>query len=166
MYEPVKIDRHGEMYPGAPVYGVYDEDGEWGAKCSFGQPGDTLWVREKWAPVNDCDPDHSDGAIFPDSQPPYRPEMVDRWRSPIHMPRWASRITLQITDVRVERLQDVSRADAIAEGCPFEKPDGRAANTDPKLWFMRSWDTINAKRGYPWESNPFVWVLEFSRDAA
>lgn len=96
------------------------------------------------------------------------------WRPSIHMPRWASRITLEITGVRVERLQDISEADAKAEGItvlPLQNVD------DPSAWWQSSpgenqartpiasfrnlWDSINAKRGYSWESNPWVWVIEF-----
>jgi hypothetical protein len=157
MYNPVKIDRHGEMYPGAPVYGVYDEDGEWGAKCPFGQPGDTLWVREAILPK-----DHQYAADFskitiPDHDAHNWCFFYSRYCCPsIHMPRWASRITLKITDVRVERLQDISEADALAEGC--------RSQIQHSALFADMWDEINAKRGYPWESNPWVWVLEFSRE--
>ena len=72
------------------------------------------------------------------------------WRPSIHMPRWASRITLKIVSVRVERVQEISRADEIAEGTP----DG--------MFFDCLWDSINAKRA-PWSSNPWVWVIEFRK---
>jgi hypothetical protein len=81
------------------------------------------------------------------------------------MPRWASRITLEVTGVRVERVQDISHDDALAEGI-----DTRGIGTSwevreqhARIPFARLWDTINAKRGHAWESNPWVWVVEFRR---
>jgi len=76
------------------------------------------------------------------------------------MPRWASRITLEITELRVERLQEITEEDAKAEGvgcCPNQ------AYTDYRHHFMVLWDSLNAKRGYNWASNPFVWVITFRR---
>ena len=77
-----------------------------------------------------------------------------RWKSPYHMPRWASRIMLEVKGVRVERLQDIGQGSACAEGCP--------PLNEPIEWFHGLWDTINGKT-YPWSSNPFVWVIEFKR---
>lgn len=113
------------------------------------QPGDLLWVRETYAmhtvagetlPVYraDCYPD-GDGAP---------------WKSPIFMPRRLSRITLRVTNVRAQRVQDISEDDAAAEG--IERHSGPYI-----LDFARLWDSINAKRGYSWNSNPFVWVYTF-----
>lgn len=103
---------------------------------------------------------------------------VDRlmsWRSPIAMPRWASRLLLEIVDVRVERLQDISEADAIAEGIaeygPFGEYRGSKkqrkncmqynAYSDARRAYQCVWDSINAKRGYEWASNPWVGVIDF-----
>ena len=120
-YHQTVIDRHGDMQPGPEIFGAHWDDGECGLRCPYGAPGDTLWVRETWAPhphgVMRC------GAV-------YRADLdavpdAGRWRPSIHMPRWASRLTLRITDVRVERLQDISEDDARAEGCqarPFPGP--------------------------------------------
>lgn len=80
------------------------------------------------------------------------------WRPSLFMPRWASRITLEITGVRVERLQAISEADAIAEGYPNPHKAER-----PAMWFRRLWDSINAGRGYGWSVNPWVWVIEFQQ---
>ena len=97
------------------------------------------------------------------------------WKPSIHMPRWASRINLGITAVRVERLLEISDEDAIAEGLessvqknvliddePFYRV-GDIADVDPRQVFLRLWDSINYKRGFGWDVNPWVWVVEFRR---
>lgn len=151
--------------------------------CPHGVPGDRLWVRETWADVNTMDGPaimyRADGGMhfcLDDEDPvnydrypgcefaAWHTDMWDRtpgdgnrWRSSIHMPRWASRITLEITDVRVERLQEITEAGAKAEGC---KADNYCS---PRGSYSLLWDKINAKRGYSWASNPWVWVVEFGR---
>jgi hypothetical protein len=97
----------------------------------------------------DIPQDESDFFQFDDDHP-----CPTRWRSSIFMPRCFSRITLEIVNVRVERVQDISEADIIAEGCPNEYLLGRN-------WYQPLWDSINAKRGYGWDANPLVWVIEF-----
>ena len=90
------------------------------------------------------------------------------WRSPIHMPRWASRLTLELTAVRVQRLQEISEADAIAEGvlpCPDEPmyaDEPHERYLPPQFRFGDLWDSINAKRA-PWSSNPWVFALTFRK---
>jgi hypothetical protein len=79
------------------------------------------------------------------------------------MPRWASRLTLEVTGVRVERLQEISEADAIAEGIPAFKP---SPSKIPRLHYASLWDSLNAKRGFGWDKNPWVWVVEFKRVTA
>lgn len=74
------------------------------------------------------------------------------------MPKWASRITLEITDIRVKRVQNISHNDACREGVLLDGP-----GDDPVSAFERLWDTINAKSGFGWDSNPWVWVIEFKR---
>lgn len=89
-----------------------------------------------------------------------RDEPSVKWSSPIHMPRWASRFTLEVVAVRVEWLQEISEADAIAEGAPDTRPvweDVPGERGGPREWYRNGWDRLNTKRGYPWESNPFVW---------
>lgn len=81
------------------------------------------------------------------------------WRPSIFMPRWASRITLEIMAIRVERVQDISEEDAIAEGIPYSHWVGVKYH---RYQYKLLWDSINAKRGYPWESNPWVWAIEFT----
>jgi hypothetical protein len=78
------------------------------------------------------------------------------WRPSIYMPRWASRITLELTEVRVQRVQEISNEDAVAEG--FPQVDGR---TWGRLGFSQTWDSLNAKRGYGWDVNAWVWALTF-----
>lgn len=80
-----------------------------------------------------------------------------KWRPSIFMPRWASRISLLIKDIRVERVQEISEDDAIAEGVDWYPA------LKPIALYVDLWDSINAKRGYPWASNPWVWVIEFER---
>ena len=98
------------------------------------------------------------------------------WRvtSPIHMPRWASRLSLEVTDIRCERLQEITEEDAVAEGITERYiAKGGAFTRVSKILhehgevgtlrngYAVEWTNLNAKRGYPWESNPFVWVIEF-----
>ena len=132
--------------------------------CPYGQVGDRLWVREAWAR------DDEDGALMyradlgrdpcADLWEQGRLEGVPRyrWRPSIHMQRWACRINLQITDVRIERVQDISRGDAMAEGCPFSN---MAAGPDPRQWYSDLWKQINGPAS--WEPNHWVWVVEFRR---
>ena len=139
-------------------------------RCPYGKPGDRLWVRETWVPVSTFDPSPETGALYR-ADPMYdgTTEFDWKWRPSIHMPRWASRITLEVTEVRVERLQDISEEDAKAEGvnggclkCGQENPCGCGVPSPCHLdSFVYVWNEINAKRGYPWESNPWVWVVGF-----
>jgi len=91
------------------------------------------------------------------------------WKSSMFMPRWASRITLEITAVRIERLQEITEENARAEGCVLETLGARVAGGRLEMDyparnnFIDLWDSLNAKRGYDWEKNPWVWVLEFKR---
>lgn len=140
--------------------------------CPYGAPGDTLWVRETWClrePIAypsvhyRADGEHvvlddGDGftAVNKDGSE------KSPWRPSIHMPRWASRITLRITDVRVERVQDILEDDARAEGCdPVIHEDGAIDCGTRKTTFARLWSTINGDGA--WEANPWVWVLSFER---
>lgn len=140
-----------------------------GDVCPYGQLRDRLWVREAHAfvpmPAYRC----STG-IYQKVNPSddyeacvYR-ENFDRarsfpWRPSIHMPRWASRITLEITDVRVERLQDISIEDAKAEGSPTHGHSG--AEISARKGFRHLWGRINGHES--WDANPWVWVIKFKR---
>jgi hypothetical protein len=151
--------------------------------CPYGQPGDKLWVRETWRPMSfGFNQIHgpvvrvqfaADMAmpVMPATEAQYDATHPDRsglWRPSIHMPRWASRITLEVTAVRVERLQEITEADAIAEGCEGGNHQTLAVEdmTDPQEQFLDLWDSINAERGYGWSVNPFVWVVSFKLQEA
>ena len=127
-------------------------------RCPYGQPGgDRLYVRETWAAPHAYD--HLPPRLIPQDARIHYAATEDRggllWRPSIHMPRWASRITLEVTGVRVERLQDISEADAIAEGV-YTDPACPAYDAYAQLW-----DEINGLGS--WEANPWVWVVGFHR---
>ncbi len=135
----------------------YPEEGSIPIGEGYGQPGDLLWVRETWGQYRVAPP----GVVYraDDDMPCGAPE---RWRPSIHMPRWASRLTLRIKSVRVERLQEISEADAKAEG--WSRRDG--VSSDPQVhidaardWFGDLWESINGPGS--WSANPWVWVIEF-----
>ncbi|MDP1925734.1 MAG: hypothetical protein Q8K57_13250 [Thiobacillus sp.] len=123
--------------------------------CPYGKPGDRLWVRETWTqewvrPKQGAEVFYrADGEVAPEFEP---------WIPSIHMFRWASRITLEIVSVRIERLQDISRGDAMAEGCPFPN---MADGPDPTQWYADLWQQINGSGSGSWSANPLVWVVEF-----
>ena len=138
-------------------------------RCRFGVSGDRLWVRETWRPISVSMGEWVGVQYRADETTQYRPyvEGVDlklartSWRPSIHMPRWASRITLEVTEVRVERLQEISEEDAVAEGY-LPKALGIVA-TWARTGFSVGWDSHNAKRGFGWDVNPWVWVIRFFR---
>lgn len=174
--------------PGEVDWVILDEDGDptdSALRCPYGAPGDALWVRETWAV----------GRAFDRTRPSEIPtverdvsvwwqadgsaeESVNRgrWRPSLHMPRWASRITLDVVSVRVERLQAITGPGILAEGavarphddpllgrCPVSAFDGCAYPDLVSLW-RAGWDSINGKRpGCSWADNPWVWVVEFRR---
>jgi hypothetical protein len=133
--------------------------------CTYGRIGDRLWVRETWNRSEAVRPTIVEPIIYrADLAVDGGPKWSARWRSPIHMPRWASRITLEVTAVRVERVQDITTEDATAEGvCEFN--DCHAPMLHVSL-FGELWDSINGKRkGCAWADNPWVWVVSFRRVA-
>ena len=153
--------------------------------CPYGQPGDRLWVRETWYFEGTDMMRHGRTHSTQDGVVRYladgarrtintRWEAVERWmtrkpqnRPGIHMPRWASRITLEVTAVRVERLQDISEADAMSEGAPPSHPSIDRISREygypdfPLSWYAQLWDHINGPGS--WEANPWVWVVSFKR---
>ena len=138
-------------------------------RCPYGQPGDRLWVREAFRgcrayEVQGYPPkDWGNKPIWfeADGAPPGRPDQwASRSRPSIHMPRWASRITLEVTRVRVERLRACNEVDAIAEGAPWAAC-GAPQEGSHKAGFAQLWEQINGHGS--WEANPWVWVIEFRR---
>ena len=124
-------------------------------ECPYGQPGDRLWVRETWC---EYEPDDIQGTKIYYKANIKSEYGLPEWRSPIFMPRWASRITLEITDVRVERLQEISPSDVTAEGIIEEEGDGLILLDK----FEDLWNFIHKKQ-YRWEENCWVWVISFGR---
>ena len=150
--------------------------------CKYGDIGDRLWVRETWRPEWIFDEDDSvkyrgvrysdyyNGSIItPDCD-------INQWKrfherhcycSAVCMPRWASRIILEIIDIRVDRLQNITEDDAKSEGVRCEPDEGvdkhgeYYARCSYILGFALFWNRINEKKGYPWQSNPWVWIVEF-----
>jgi len=126
-------------------------------KCPYGQPGDRLWVRET-IKRNINQQGEFDNLSFYDADETMTVADVWPWKRDvlpsIYCPRGLSRINLLIKDIRVERVQDITEEDAEREGID---PEGYI----PTIQFKKLWNSINEKRGYPWESNPWVWVVEF-----
>jgi hypothetical protein len=168
--------------------------GEWDKRpLPYGKTGDRLWVRETWQAVSGNDRvrhimthPRPDRGWLEYAATPRADEPAYKWRPSIHMPRWASRITLEVTGVRVERLQDISEADALAEGisrlAPSAPPHewsglnrftlngmgsgfcaGSVSWNSPtaEALYLRLWEDINGPGS--WEANPWVWVVEFKR---
>jgi hypothetical protein len=143
------------------------------SRCPYGAVGDHLWVRETWFGNRPGGPS-AEAELF-------RYRATDRdflvngrsvWRSGIIMPRKASRLSLEITNVRVERLQAIGEDDAYDEGCeghggePRIDGEGEWARryiTTSREQYRALWDSLNAKRGHAWDVNPWVWVIEFQR---
>jgi len=148
----------GEMvHLGDGAWAASDGDlwGQW--PSPYGVPGDRLWVRETWMPRS---LGMGSPAFNAAQRPRYRaddgedrPEWRGLWRPSIFMPRWASRLTLEVVSVRVERLQDITRAEVAAEGL------GGMATVDD---FHAGWDGLYCgKPEYRWDADPWVWVVEF-----
>ncbi|AJJ23173.1 phage-like protein [Yersinia enterocolitica] len=158
-YTPGVIDKDGYLQPARKdVFGVADEDE--GYTCPLGAIGDQLWVREAFA-TGLCT--KSTLAY----RATHRPDDLEegwfekiKWTPSIHMPRWASRINLLITGVRVERLKTISTGDAMAEGYPAER-EATGGPLDAWLWFRDLWDGIYPDNTF--EVNPWCWVIEFER---
>lgn len=152
--------------------------------CPYGLPGDRLWVRETWTevagPCRDEDPEEFRrqrvGVVYRADSPS---DILDgTWKPSIHMPRWASRLTLEVTGVRVERLQDISEADALAEGVQKDWFNDGGESPGRYLYFTAQtlegcghdsgvkayrelWESINGPGS--WEANPWVWVVKFRK---
>ena len=124
------------------------------------QPGDILWVRETWLKADDGYYYKADIKV-PSESENLRKTYGYKWRPSIFMPREAARIFLLVKDVRVERLQDITEEDAIAEGIRIGI--GGEPYFSCRDAFVALWNSINTKRGYGWDTNPWVWVYEFEK---
>lgn len=206
----------GDPYLWREVGPDYPDDAHDDRRCPYGKPGDRLWVRESWRTsetLNKMDATQiAEKALDANYERPWAPIVYDdgeeknwernglpveqggwgkpgRRRLSRFMPRWASRITLEITDIRLERVHDISEEDAIAEGLRGLTKDGGQTvkygipdrdgwpgndnvgwhwedwSRDPREAYARLWNTINGERA-PWITNPWVWVLSFKRIAA
>lgn len=145
-------------------------------KCPYGGPSNQLWVRETHAVLS---AGYTDGTGMDIRYKATDPDYPYGWTPSIHMPRWASRLTLEVTDVRVERVREISEEDALAEGsflgrCPCQEMQRKPKTTVEAAFrqtgchihgeeFATLWNSINAKRGYGWDENPWVWVISFRR---
>lgn len=156
----------------------------WYGRCPYGVPGDTLWVREAHYLTDNGDEEYAVFAADPEDvgahlsaiaalrahHPSANWDSHAKLRPSIHMPRWASRITLRVTDVRVERLHEISEADAEAEGVR-EPSLGEIVwagfmgmdrdQCPPRTAYAVLWDEINGARA--WLANPWVWAVSFER---
>ena len=179
-HEPVRVESRGGgrwvwmVCTDRPAYQF--ATGDWTSRI---QTGDRLWVREAWAPLSALT--HNDPGVQALADKGfYRADSgtvegeISRWRPSIHMPRWASRITLHVTDVRVQRLQEISADDAIAEGIEAGTEDYRLAewwaahkdNPPPAEIgaYAMLWERINGKDS--WEANPWVAAYTFTVEHA
>lgn len=156
-----------------------DEEGEVQFQCPYGRPGDRLWVRESWMPDPPIDDTWastqwagcSSGKIAGVPERFRHPAFCNyaaswlhgpvKWTPSIHMPRWASRILLEIVAVRVERLQDISEEDLAAEGIQEIIDAGVDHDGYPRDAYRSLWESINGPGS--WAANPWVWCIEFKR---
>lgn len=158
--------------------------GRVGKLCPYGQPGDRLWVRHAWFDLNPPPTNPENYQIWDEFTKAVRwktgervsgvtPRMDegDGWKKhpSICMPRWASLIRLEVTGVHLERLQEISETDCWAEGIERSKESSSRASTiysdyaHPRRAFQLLWDSLNAKRGFGWDVNPWVWAISFKR---
>lgn len=171
-YNPTVIKNGGDEAPGPEIFGASDESE--GRKSPYGQLGDRLWVRETFCPIYPQDPDYNGGRpIEYDYAATYKhgDRMGDligekkKWKPSIHMPRDACRLILEVTAVRVERLNDISEDDAVAEGfetvCMTPTGEDNGSAIYGPDGFAAVWDRINGDSA--WGANPWVWVVEFKK---
>ena len=201
-FHPTKVDRNGIEFPGKAVFGASDE--EFGCRAPFAV-GDRLWVRETWGlcaygdPTDFYqDPVSAEGLIYDPGSASifaklgsrdafsrcnieYRADWVGHeedchWRPSIHMPRWASRITLEVIDIRPERVQDIPQSDALAEGIDHRRATGMSPGgsgtfcvgknhhaSTPRESFALLWESVYGKGPFAWANNPWVWAVTFKR---
>lgn len=155
-----------------------DDHAEFPIRCPYGISGDGIWSRETWAVEKFLDElPPSDMTNTEDILPWYRADPgslvrgsggpIGKWRPSIFLPRWACREVPEVKRIRVERVQDISGEDAIAEGWQWQTELSPTMNQQSKalLWFQQTWENINKARGFGWEKNPWVWVVDYMRTA-
>lgn len=146
-------------------------------RCPYGKVGDRLWVREKYRIYDsvECSCYDPCGCSRNSGNPVYYADTrcnEDKWTPSIQMPRWASRITLEITGIRVERVQDMSGVDAKSEGIgpsllfnlgliPEDESQSPITDIQARHGFLHLWNSECSKKGFGWDENPWVWVIEF-----
>lgn len=163
------------IVPGiGPVCNGSDNIRDWPQFCQYGKPGDMLWVRETYCKHGALISYKADDDWIAEYRKSSDFNVIDnpKWEPSIYMPRIASRITLEITDIRVEQLQDISEEDALAEGVNICAPyvgvdcEGNVIESDiiswmPSDYYRELWESINGKGS--WDLNPWVWVIQFKR---
>jgi hypothetical protein len=168
-YLPNKANTGGTLYPNGKDAIL--------ATCPHGQPGDRLWVRETFSDVYGAggDEDRRKKEVMYRANGETDPYVIGgRWTPSIHMPRWACRILLEIVSVRVERLNNCSETDALAEGVAIDRAGGHfidgttsrhasPVGSSAAEAFKSLWESINGAGS--WAANPWVWVIEFKRVA-
>ncbi len=191
-YKARRDDRNGFSEPAAQHHKgagwfwyeeeYIEEGGHVLFRCPYGQKGDRLYVREAYHFDKEYDADSRMAALRASAVPPIakvhyaadgrKPDWAGRRRPSIHQPKWASRILLEVQEIQVERVREMTDKDAIVEGA-FEVPEDMKQNAarsamargqeqcGPVDYFAWLWDTINEHRGYGWEANPWVWVVKF-----
>lgn len=182
-HQVIEYREPGDKWYGEHVFSMRNQSGTWCdytkeqflAKCPFGAVGDRLWVRETFR-VHSRATDVATLVYKASEQQSWtqqthrvpiekcnKPAVVDTWTPSIHMPRWASRITLEITCVRVERLNSMTEKDALAEGClgGHDSIPGYQYSATPHEHFHHVWQSIYGADS--WQANPWVWVIEFKR---
>jgi hypothetical protein len=177
-HKPVAEDENGWYYQVPINHGSFIFNDRVHVPCPYGnpwaEPKERLWVRETWRPQHPYDLPGQEKPIYAADWTPEEFEQIYGktwgWKPSIFMPRWASRITLEIVNVRVERLQEISEADAIAEGVYTNEQALQKLGlpADTKLQgtcvdkYRIVWESINGKK-HPWASNPWVFVIEFKK---
>lgn len=188
-HKVIEYREPGDKWYGEHVFSMCNQSGTWCdytkeqflAKCPFGAVGDRVWLRETFR-VHSRATDVATLVYKASEQQSWtqqthrvpiekcnKPAVVDKWTPSIHMPRWASRITLEITGVRVERMFDISEADARAEGVEqlrggfwrHYQPGWTQHQLSARGSFVTLWKSIYGEEG--WQANPWVWVVDFKR---
>ena len=188
-HHELDLTRMQDGYPDGvrPIWGDDNEPNLFSTRNPYGQPGDRLWVKETYMPDPPRDGTWCSVAWEDDMRLDEIPEryriakhVIHRaswggvetvgWKPSIHMPRWASRITLEIVSVRVERLNEITEEDAKAEGLDIVSDGGARCgimglpeswSDDPRVSYQALWESINGPGS--WDANPYVWVIEFRR---